>query len=193
MVGLIAFGRPDNSVISPKVFKSMFKATYYTFCTLTTPATLTRSMGLPADARAVKSFAATLFKSTLTWQLRSIYRDLQKTRQPRHCRQLILTTGPLGVRVCVTPHAVFVREFILTIIFRVYYYDSCPSYPNFTLTWQLSLTYRDLDLGTVFWYRDKSCSSTRIKKTPAPNSKEKISSWQSYIYLVLNFLLNKFI
>ena len=98
MVGLIAFGRPDNSVISPKVIKSMFKATYYTFCTLTTPATVTRSMGLPADARAVKFFAATLFKSILTWQLRSIYRDLQKTRQPRHRRQLILTTEPLYVR-----------------------------------------------------------------------------------------------
>jgi hypothetical protein len=66
MVGLIAFGRPDNSVIIQKVIKSMFKATYYTFCTLTTPATVTRSMGLPAYARAVKFFAATLFKSTLT-------------------------------------------------------------------------------------------------------------------------------
>jgi hypothetical protein len=60
MVGLIAFGRPDNSVISPKVYKSVFKATYYTFGTLTTPATVTRSMGLPADAQAVKFFAATL-------------------------------------------------------------------------------------------------------------------------------------
>jgi hypothetical protein len=66
MVGLIAFGRPDNSVINTKVIKSMFKATFHTFCTLTTPATVTRSMGLPADAQAVKFFAATLFKSTLT-------------------------------------------------------------------------------------------------------------------------------
>ena len=66
MVGLIAFGRPDNSVISPNVIKSMFKATYQTFGTLTTPATVTRSMGLPADAQAVKFFAATLFKSILT-------------------------------------------------------------------------------------------------------------------------------
>jgi hypothetical protein len=63
MVDLIAFGRPDSFVISPKVYKRMFKATYHTFGTLTAPATVTRSMGLPADARAVKFFAATLFNS----------------------------------------------------------------------------------------------------------------------------------
>jgi hypothetical protein len=66
MVGLIAFGRPDTSVISPKVYKSMFKATYQTSGTLTTPATVTRSMGLPADAQAVKFFAATLLRYSLT-------------------------------------------------------------------------------------------------------------------------------
>jgi hypothetical protein len=82
MVGLIAFGRPDSFVISPKVYKRMFKATYHTFGTVTTPATVTRSMGLPADARAVKFFAAPFTKFTLTRQIRSIYHDLQKTRQP---------------------------------------------------------------------------------------------------------------
>ena len=58
MVGLIAFGSPDSSVISPKVIKSMFKATYYTFGTLTTPATVTKSMGLPAIAPVVMVFAS---------------------------------------------------------------------------------------------------------------------------------------
>ena len=62
MVGLIAFGSPDSAVISPKVYGSKFKPTYHTFGTLTTPATVTMSMGLPADARAVKFFAATPFK-----------------------------------------------------------------------------------------------------------------------------------
>ena len=66
MVGLIAFGRPDKPVISPKVDKSMFKPTYQVFGTLTTPATETRSMGLPADALAVKFFAASLTKFILT-------------------------------------------------------------------------------------------------------------------------------
>ena len=58
MVGLIAFGRPDKSVISPKVNKSMFKPTYNTFGTLTTPAAVTMSMGLPANALAVMVFAS---------------------------------------------------------------------------------------------------------------------------------------
>ena len=58
MVGLIAFGRPDNSVIIPKVIKSKFKATYHTFGTLTNPATVKRSMGLPAFAPVVMVFAS---------------------------------------------------------------------------------------------------------------------------------------
>ena len=66
MVGLIAFGRPDNFVIGPKVYESIFKLTYQTFGTVTTPATVTKSKGLPADARAVKFFAATLLRFTLT-------------------------------------------------------------------------------------------------------------------------------
>ena len=66
MVGLIAFGRPDNFVIGLKVYGSMFKVTYQTFGTMTTPATVTRSIGLPADALAVKFFAATFNKFILT-------------------------------------------------------------------------------------------------------------------------------
>ena len=66
MVGLIAFGRPDNFEIGPKVYASKIKPSYQTFGTLTTPATVTRSMGLPADAPAVKFFAATLFKFIMT-------------------------------------------------------------------------------------------------------------------------------
>jgi len=38
----------------------MFKATYHTFGTVTNPATVTKSIGLPADAQAVKFFAAQL-------------------------------------------------------------------------------------------------------------------------------------
>jgi hypothetical protein len=49
MVGLIAFGSPAKSVIDPKVYESKFKTIYSTFGTVTNPATLTRSMGLPAD------------------------------------------------------------------------------------------------------------------------------------------------
>ena len=146
MVGLIAFGRPDNSIISPKVFKSMFKATYYTFCTLTTPATVTRSMGLPADARAVKFFAATLFKSTLTWQLRSIYRDLQKTRQPRHRRQLILTTEPLAF---MQRAAIFVDNLLIVWQLRN------PSQIAQMLTQQIEFTIN----------RDKSCSFIGTKSS----------------------------
>ena len=66
MVGLIAFGRPDNSVIGPKVYENKFKPTYQTFGTVTNPATETMSMGLPADDRAVKFFAASLSKFLLT-------------------------------------------------------------------------------------------------------------------------------
>jgi hypothetical protein len=66
MVGLIAFGRPDNSLIGHKFSASKFQTIYQTFGTMTTPATETRSMGLPSDARAVKFFAASLSKFILT-------------------------------------------------------------------------------------------------------------------------------
>jgi hypothetical protein len=52
VVGLIAFGRPDSSVISPEVYGSKFKPTYQVFVTMTTPAAVTMSTGLPADASA---------------------------------------------------------------------------------------------------------------------------------------------
>jgi hypothetical protein len=50
LVGLIAFVSPDNLVINPKVYESMSFITYYNFGTVTIPATVTRSMGLPAFA-----------------------------------------------------------------------------------------------------------------------------------------------
>jgi hypothetical protein len=50
MVGLSAFVSPDSFVVSPKVYKSMFKPTYHILGTLTSPAAVTRSMGLPSDA-----------------------------------------------------------------------------------------------------------------------------------------------
>jgi hypothetical protein len=48
LVGLIAFVSPDTFVINPRVFESEFKVTYHIFGTMTTPATVTKSMGLPA-------------------------------------------------------------------------------------------------------------------------------------------------
>jgi hypothetical protein len=66
MVWVIAFGSPDNSVISPKVYASKIKATYQTFSTVTTPAAETKLIGLPADAQAVMVFAS---------PLRQFYRD----------------------------------------------------------------------------------------------------------------------
>ena len=66
MVGLITFVRPDSAVSSPKVYGSKFKPTYNVLYLLTNPATETKSMGLPADALAVKLFAASLTKFTLT-------------------------------------------------------------------------------------------------------------------------------
>ncbi len=41
---------PDSLVISPKVYEREFKATYSTFSTVSNPAAVTRSIGLPADA-----------------------------------------------------------------------------------------------------------------------------------------------
>ncbi len=58
MVGLSAFVSPDNFVIGPKVYESEFKATYSTFGTLSNPAAVTRSMGLPSDAPVVMVFAS---------------------------------------------------------------------------------------------------------------------------------------
>ena len=66
MVGLIAFGRPDSLVVSPKVYASNFIITYYIFGAVTNPATVTMSMGLPADALAVKFFAASFTNFILT-------------------------------------------------------------------------------------------------------------------------------
>jgi hypothetical protein len=98
MVGLIAFGSPDNSVISPKVYVSKFNLTYQIYGTVTNPATVTRSIGLPADAHAVLVFASPprqfyrdgttrgrlpgfshLDNFALTGKLASVYRDFAKT------------------------------------------------------------------------------------------------------------------
>ena len=99
---------------------------------MTNPAAVTKPIGLPADAQAVKFFAATLFKFTLTRQLCSIYHDLQKTRQPRHGRQLILTTGPLGGIASASLEPVHTREFIMTKYLLPF--TGTASSPNFILT-----------------------------------------------------------
>ena len=67
MVGLIAFGNPDNSVTIPKVYVRKINLTYQIYGTVTNPATETMSMGLPADARAVKFFLQPHFPN-LSWR-----------------------------------------------------------------------------------------------------------------------------
>ena len=50
MVGLIAFVRPDSCVMGEKIYVRNTIITYQVFGIMTTPATVTMSMGLPADA-----------------------------------------------------------------------------------------------------------------------------------------------
>ena len=66
MVGLIAFVRPDSCVMGEKIYVRNTIITYQVFGIMTTPATVTMSMGLPADARAVKFFSAPFTKFILT-------------------------------------------------------------------------------------------------------------------------------
>ena len=73
MVGLIAFVRPDKSVIDPKVYESMFKLTYQTFGTMTNPAAETKSIGLPAYAQLSWFLQRHLDSFTVTGQLLPIY------------------------------------------------------------------------------------------------------------------------
>jgi len=58
MVWVIAFGSPDNFVMGPKVYVSEINSTYQAFGSGTNPATVTKSMGLPADALVVMVFAS---------------------------------------------------------------------------------------------------------------------------------------
>ena len=55
---LIAFGRADSFIIDEKTSASKFKATYHTFGTMTTPATKTKSIGLPTFERVVIVYPA---------------------------------------------------------------------------------------------------------------------------------------
>jgi hypothetical protein len=55
--GSMSSPRTAGFVISPKVYARKLNPTYQTFCTMTTPATETKSIGLPADAHAVMVFA----------------------------------------------------------------------------------------------------------------------------------------
>ena len=49
----------DRLVIGPKVYKSEFKPTYKIFDTVTIPATVTKSIGLPADAQVSRFLLVT--------------------------------------------------------------------------------------------------------------------------------------
>ena len=82
MVWLSVFGRPDSFAIGIKVYANKFNPIYHNSGTSTTPATKTKSMGLPADALLAAFFAEPLIQYTLTRNLYAIYRDWQKTRQP---------------------------------------------------------------------------------------------------------------
>jgi hypothetical protein len=75
VLGLIAFGRPDNFVISPKVYANKFKRTYQTFGTMTNPAAETESIRLQADTQLAAFFCIPFIKYTLTIKLPSYYRD----------------------------------------------------------------------------------------------------------------------
>jgi hypothetical protein len=75
MLGLIAFVSPDSSIISPKVYKSTLKPTYQVFGTLTTPAAVTRSIGLPSDAPVVMVFASPLASFYTRENFPAVYRD----------------------------------------------------------------------------------------------------------------------
>ena len=81
-VWFIAFVSPDKLVIDLNVYASKFSPAYNILYLLTNPAAGTESIGLPADALAVKFFAAQLIMFTLTRNISVVYRDLQKTRQP---------------------------------------------------------------------------------------------------------------
>jgi len=58
MVGLIAFVRPDSCVMGEEVYVRNTIITYQVFDTVTIPATVTKSIGLPADAQVVMVFAS---------------------------------------------------------------------------------------------------------------------------------------
>jgi hypothetical protein len=57
VVSSVAFGSPDYSLICPKICAIKFNPTYQNFGTVTTPATVTKSIGLPADERACPELA----------------------------------------------------------------------------------------------------------------------------------------
>ena len=115
LVGLIAFGSPDSFIIDPRVFEREFKATYHNFSTVTNPATVTKSMGLLALAplswflhrhrdnfiipwQILLTYRDSLIWTTLSWQPNpaNLSGLCKNACQPRHRRQLILTSGPLG-------------------------------------------------------------------------------------------------
>jgi len=65
------------------------------FGTMTAPATVTKSIGLPADAHVSWFLQRHLDSFIMTGQFLPIYRDYAKTTPPRLRRQLNYTTGPL--------------------------------------------------------------------------------------------------
>jgi hypothetical protein len=61
-------------VINPRVFESEFKATFHIFSPVTIPSTVTKSMGLPADA-PLSWFLHRHLPTSAPGAIRAVYRD----------------------------------------------------------------------------------------------------------------------
>jgi hypothetical protein len=90
----VAFGNPDNLVINPQSLCEKIHPTYQTFGTVTNPAAVTMSMGLPAIAqlswflhRHLDNFIVTWKSCPLTGTLQKHMPTLTQTATPH-------TTGP---------------------------------------------------------------------------------------------------
>jgi hypothetical protein len=75
MVWVIAFSSPDSLVISPKVYERNLIITFQNFGTVTNPATVTKSIGLLANALLSWFLQRHLDSFTMTGQILPIYRD----------------------------------------------------------------------------------------------------------------------
>jgi hypothetical protein len=72
---VIAFSSPDSLVISPKVYERNLIITFQNFGTVTNPATVTKSIGLLANALLSWFLHRRLDSFIVTGQIRFHYRD----------------------------------------------------------------------------------------------------------------------
>jgi hypothetical protein len=73
MVGLSAFASPDKTLITPMSI-TLLSPTYYTFCTGSNPASVTKSMGLSAIA-LLSWFLHRHLPIFAPGAIRAVYRD----------------------------------------------------------------------------------------------------------------------